>query len=346
MYAKQMHRFGFCQNCNYILSEKITNCTRCFKPITYCDISIFIGRKFSKYRIVDVLGEGGMGVVFKAQHEVLSHFAAIKMLLPQVIDDSMLKRFNKEAQLLANIKHPNIVEVYDADINEYGFPYYIMEYLEGISLRQFMINASGPLSPDKASSIMLQIIEGLAYAHQQGIIHRDLKPENIFLSKIGDKDIVKILDFGIAKILSIDSMANIPTSSLTLTGTILGTPYYMSPEQLLAKEVDYRTDVYSAGLIFYETLTGNLPACGRPLSEIILYHISEMPAEEIDKDANLQKPVRDFLKHCICKDLNARFANAYEMKNYFCDIELISTTKKSELPKKSILSSLSSSDKI
>jgi predicted Ser/Thr protein kinase len=204
---------------------------------------------FPNLEIISMLGEGGMGVVYKATQTHLSRTVALKVLSPKLgADPAFAERFTREAQALAQMNHPNIVALYDSGIHD-GVPYLIMEYVEGTSLRSLLEGRS--VSPSRALEIVVQVCDALQYAHARGVVHRDIKPENILIE--GERR-VKIADFGLAKIASEER------TRLTRTNAIMGTPQYMAPEQIEnPSAVDHRADLYSLGVIFYEMLTGELP---------------------------------------------------------------------------------------
>ncbi|HEX3593579.1 MAG TPA: protein kinase, partial [Polyangiaceae bacterium] len=204
-----------------------------------------------RYRIDGVLGRGGMGVVYRAKHEVLDKLFAVKILLPTE-DNDVVERFVDEARAATAIGNEHIVDTVDFGQLPDGSTYFVMEYLEGRTLSQ-RIKAEQMIPVASALSIGKQIAEGMSAAHRAGIVHRDLKPENIFLTKRDSADdFVKLLDFGIAKMQAREN-------KLTRAGTIFGTPHYMSPEQASASEVDTRADIYSLGVILYEMLAGQVP---------------------------------------------------------------------------------------
>jgi tRNA A-37 threonylcarbamoyl transferase component Bud32 len=206
---------------------------------------------FPQLQILELVGRGGMGFVFKARQPHLDRFVALKLLPDKLAKDAQFaERFNREGRVLAKLNHPNIVSIFDFGQTG-GFYYLLMEYVDGVNLRQAM--RAGRFSPGEALSIVPKICEALQYAHEQGILHRDIKPENILLDAKGR---VKIADFGIAKLVGEDQ----PSVTLTNTGAALGTLHYMAPEQLeKPSTVDHRADIYSLGVVFYEMLTGELP---------------------------------------------------------------------------------------
>ncbi|MBI2933826.1 MAG: serine/threonine protein kinase [Planctomycetes bacterium] len=209
------------------------------------------GTQLGAYRIVELLGRGGMGAVYRAQHSMLGRAVALKVLPRSLAQDpEFSERFKREAQALAKIHHPNIVDVYDMGTDG-DTCFFAMEYVDGPSLRSVL--KTGRLSPPQALHMVPKLCDALEYAHAQGVIHRDIKPENILLDRAGEP---KIADFGIARILRGDR----GPLTLTRTSAILGTPDYMAPEQREnTKDVDHRADIYSLGVVLYEMLTGQLP---------------------------------------------------------------------------------------
>jgi tRNA A-37 threonylcarbamoyl transferase component Bud32 len=206
---------------------------------------------FPQLEILELLGQGGMGAVYKARQPGLDRLVALKILPPEAVrDPSFAERFSREARSLARLNHPNIVSVYDSG-RAGDLYYFIMEYIDGLNLRQLL--RTGHIQPREALQIVPQICDALQFAHEEGIVHRDIKPENILLDKRGR---VKIADFGIAKLLG----AKAADYALTGPWQVMGTVHYMAPEQMdKPQEVDHRADIYSLGVVFYELLTGQLP---------------------------------------------------------------------------------------
>jgi serine/threonine protein kinase len=233
-----------------------------------------------KYRLVRLIGSGGMGQVYEAQHAGIGRRFAVKLLHQLLADDrEVVARFQREAQTAGGLENENIVAVLDSGTAEDGIPFIVMEYLEGEDLARLLVR-SGPLSVPRATYVAIQACRGLAAAHARDIVHRDLKPENLFICRRNDgSDQVKLLDFGIAKFHA--------GSNLTQTGTTMGTPFYMSAEQARgAKEVDLRSDIYSMGVILYEMLTGAKAHPGDSYNAI-LYHVltqEPRPLDEIRPD--------------------------------------------------------------
>ena len=207
--------------------------------------------RFPQLEILEILGKGGMGAVYKARQKQLDRLVAIKILPPEVGSDSAFaERFSREARALARLSHPNIVAVYDSGQVD-GLYYFIMEYVDGVNLRQTI--QAGRLKPQEALAIVPQICDALQFAHDGGVVHRDIKPENVLVDTKGR---VKIADFGLAKLLGREPA----DLSLTRTEQVMGTPRYMAPEQFEATSgVDHRADIYSLGVVFYELLTGEVP---------------------------------------------------------------------------------------
>ena len=225
-----------------------------------------------KYRVDDVIGDGGLGVVLKAWHQQLDQPVAIKVVKPDAVSrPGVVERFLREARLAARIKNEHAVKVFDVDEAESGVPYMVMEYLEGRDLEQIVTEA--PLHVHVAIDYLLQAIEAVAEAHAAGIVHRDLKPANLFLARRpGSTSIVKVLDFGISKVTSADAQQR---KRLTRHDERVGTPAFMSPEQLqAAPDVDARADVWALGVVLYELVTGRLPFDGLDhLQQVVDGHV-------------------------------------------------------------------------
>ncbi len=238
-----------------------------------------IGQTVGNYLVTQKLGEGGMGSVYLAEHPTIGKKVALKVLHSEFSSNAeVAKRFFNEAKAVNDIGHPNIVDIVDFGIlqgmlGREQLVYFIMEYLHGTSVTALIRNES-PLPPERALSLALQIADALAASHKCGIVHRDLKPDNIILvQRAREKDFVKLLDFGIAKLTGDNAGGN-----RTRTGIVMGTPAYMSPEQCDGKGlVDHRTDIYALGILLYEMLTGRVPFIGEGYGEVLVQHLTQKP---------------------------------------------------------------------
>jgi predicted Ser/Thr protein kinase len=250
-----------------------------------------LAKQFPQLEILELLGQGGMGIVYKAHHPRLDRFVALKILPAEAGRDSAFaERFAREARALAKLTHPSIVAVYDFGESEGRF-HLLMEFVDGVNLRYLLRERR--LKPEEALKIVPQICEALQYAHDQGVVHRDIKPENILLDKMGH---VKIADFGLAKLLGTKTA----DSALTGPQQIMGTPHYMAPEQMERPlAVDHRADIYSLGVVFYEMLTGELPL-GR----------FAPPSQKVQVDVRLDEVVLRALE----KEPERRYQHASEVK--------------------------------
>ena len=246
---------------------------------------------FPQLEILELIGQGGMGFVFKARQPKLERLVALK-ILPRALaaDPAFAERFSREGRLLARLNHPNIVSIHDFG-QAGGYFYLLMEYVDGVNLRQAM--RAGRFTPAQALVVVPKICEALQFAHNEGILHRDIKPENILVDVRGR---VKIADFGIAKLVG-DAQ---PEAALTGTGATLGTPHYMAPEQLeTPATVDHRADIYSLGVVFYEMLTGELPL-GR----------FQPPSHKVEMDVRLDEVVL----HALEKEPSRRYQHASQVR--------------------------------
>ncbi len=257
-----------------------------------------------RYRKINKLGQGAMGIVWLSEDTVLERRIAIKELPVQVAEDREFKeRFFREAKLLAKLTHPNIVQVYDI-IEDNNVVYYTMEYVEGQSLDKSLKDKKQSI--DTVFDYALQTLRGIDYAHSMKIVHRDLKPMNIMVRKDG---IIKIADFGLAKLMG--------STSLTIAGTVMGSPMYMSPEQALGEDVDGRSDLYSLSMILYELVTGS-PAFKGSTTEVIAKQIQGMPAPP-SSIVNIPHWLDEFIMKGIAKDKEQRYQDASEMIAYITE---------------------------
>lgn len=267
-----------------------------------------------RYRILRRLGEGGMGIVYEAEHLVLDKRVALKVLRGDVSErQNAVERFRIEARSASKIGHPNIVEVFDFGETPTGASYYAMEMLNGEDLAD-IIAREDVLPARRAADLVTQCCRALAAAHAKGIVHRDIKPENIFVIDKQGRDFVKIVDFGVAKMSDIEALGN-SGRKLTTTGIIFGTPEYMSPEHARGKDLDYRVDMYALGVILYESLTGKVPFSGDNFMQILAKHWSDaVPAlEDRNPGLKVSAELAAVTFRALQKDRDKRFGSMEEM---------------------------------
>jgi serine/threonine-protein kinase len=263
----------------------------------------------NKYRIDSVLGQGGMGTVYRATRLMIGDEVAVKVLHTDHLTDSQaIARFRREAQAAARLKHPNVVAIYDFSILNDGTAYLIMEFVEGRSLRRF-IDDEAPVNPQLAADIISQVAAALDEAHHHNIVHRDLKPDNIIITESAAGMRVKVLDFGIAKMRDVSASAG----SLTQTGTLIGTPHYMSPEQCMGEELDGRSDIYSLGVVLYEMLTASVPFNAGTTTAIILQHVTAHPPPVRERNGNVSPAIERVVMDALEKDRTIRPQSAGEL---------------------------------
>jgi serine/threonine-protein kinase len=274
-----------------------------------------IGKSLGNYKITDIIGEGGMAIVYQAEHVLLGRRVAIKRLLPdRVRDDELVERFFNEARAAARIQHPGLVEVFDFGHDVDGSAYIVMELLEGESLAKRIARAS-PLAAPTALSIARQVAVAVHAAHEHGIVHRDLKPENLYL--VAEHDApdgvrVKVLDFGIAKLAPSEDQRSVKTK----TGVLFGTPRYMAPEQCRnATAVDRRADIYSLGCILYEMLVGAPPFNHDTWAELVAAHLYEPPPQPSQSDGRIPSDVEAIVLRALAKQPGDRFPTMLDFAN-------------------------------
>lgn len=274
-----------------------------------------------RYKILDLIGEGGIGKVYKAFDTSLERIVAVKFLrtenLPRNSETKMLKRFALEAHLLAKLSHPNIIKVTDYGHSETS-PFLVMEYQPGGTLKE-LLKAHGRFSYQEAAKLLLPIVDALHYAHQNKIIHRDIKPSNILITGLGTP---MLTDFGIAKVLQQDN-----PSELTGTAAIIGTPEYMAPEQSKGKEIDARADLYALGVVFYEVITGQKPfQADTPIAVMVMHARDNIPAPSQYVN-DLPAFVESFIYKMLEKDPSKRYQTAEEVMRVLKNISTAQPTK-------------------
>jgi serine/threonine protein kinase len=279
-----------------------------------------IGRTIAdRYRVLGTIGRGGMGAVYRVEHLMLKKELALKFLHPELGRlDEVMRRFEREAEAAARLDHPNIVGVTDFGRTADGMLFLAMELLHGQSLTD-LIRPDGdgqPIPVERALYIVRQILRALDHAHASGVVHRDLKPDNVMLiERDGEADIVKLLDFGIAKMSAQRDGGGGKSETLTQAGIVFGTPEYLSPEQAMGEEADQRADLYSAGVVLYEMLTGRRPFEAQSKVAIVSMHLTQkaMPVTQAAPDANIPLALERIVERAMAKKRDERYASALQM---------------------------------
>ena len=265
----------------------------------------YVGQIFDRrYRIVRIIGVGGMAGVFEAVDTVMKRTVAVKMLKEEIAGDAQaVKRFINESRAVSMLSHPNIVSIYDVSVRD-DLKYIVMERVDGITLKNYM-NSRGPLPPKEIMNYTAQILRALDHAHSKGIIHRDIKPQNIMLLKNGK---IKVTDFGIAKLPNAETV--------TMTDKAIGTVYYISPEQASGKKIDPRSDIYSLGVVMYEMATGKLPFVADSPVSVALMQVNNQPRPPREILPSVPPGVEAMILTAMEKDPDKRFQSASVMLHY------------------------------
>lgn len=283
---------------------------------TYYDAEIA-----QKYTILEELGQGGFGTVFKAKQADLQRTVAIKYLsIERSMNERERSHFQNEARILSSLKHPNIVEIYAFGITSSGIPFIVMEYVQGNLLSSEI--SQGIMPESRAQKIALQLCKAIKAVHEAGIIHRDLKPQNVITAQNGSDENIKLLDFGLSKLLINNTQAQSATA--TKTGTLIGSPIYMSPEACRGEKGDGRSDIYSWGCIIYECLTGQPPFSAESTMGLLYKHCNELPKSFAEHSMNqpVSPEFEGIILKCLSKDPNKRYANAAHLEEDLTNLQL------------------------
>jgi serine/threonine protein kinase len=323
-----------CPKCGTKYPDEVTFCSKDGTQLSDLDkvtqsLAREEGTVMGSYRLIKLLAEGGMGRVYLAEHTRLGRKVALKLLRSEYSSNApAIKRFFREARTVNDINHENIIEITDFFEKEGGDNFYIMELLKGRSLTE-VLKEEGALPVPRTIDIALQVCRALIAVHAAGVIHRDLKPDNIFLTERGSqKDFVKLLDFGVAKLLDVQDGMPVHQTGM---GAILGTPQYMSPEQAGAKPVDRRTDIYSLGVILYEMVTGRVPLNAETYGEMVIKHLTvtpPSPTELRDLPQGIPGELEDLIMQCLEKNPNKR---PQDMEEIARRLELVGRAESLEL---------------
>jgi serine/threonine-protein kinase len=267
-----------------------------------------------KYRIVRLIGEGGMGSVYEAEHTLIGRPVAVKVLHGDFADSpDALERFRREARAATAIRHPNIIEITDMGMTSTGQPFLVMELLEGVSLATLLAAAS-PMPTARTVDLMSQVLDALEAAHEKGIVHRDLKPDNVFIVQDRSRpDFVKLLDFGISKVTAPGVAGGL---SMTRTGSVMGTPNYMAPEQAMGKkDVDHRADLWAVGVMLYEAFTGRLPYLGDNYNELLTNILMTVPPTPRAVKPAVDPRIEKVILRALTKDRDQRYHSAKKFRD-------------------------------
>ena len=300
-----------CPACGKEYSDTTTLCTVDAEVLQSVDDPLVGQTLAEKYLVEQLIKRGGMGAVYRGKHVMMDKTVAIKVLRPSLAgDDVVVARFSREAKAASRISHPHAVSVTDFGEAENGVVFLVMEYLEGLTLKE-VIRSEGVLPLDRAAEIVRQVSGALDAAHQEGVIHRDLKSDNIMLSQTNGGDWAKVLDFGIAKIQQPEGARD---NDITAANLVIGTPHYMSPEQCSqTAAIDARSDVYSLGVIIFEMLAGRVPFTGESATVIMMKQVQDDPPSILDARPDLPASLNNLIEKALAKQPIDRFQTAGEL---------------------------------
>lgn len=283
------------------------------------------GKLATQYEFLQTIDSGGMGIIYKARNIAIDQLVAIKMINAGSFNERHRQRFRQEAAALASLEHYNIVRVNDFGFTEEAQPYMVLELVDGETLPGFLANKGRALNLQDLRQIFVQIAEAIGYAHERGILHRDLKPSNIMIKAGTDSaPVVKIVDFGIAKFLTAEN-----NSALTQTGELLGSPAYMSPEQISGSPQDARSDIYSLGCVMFETLSGSPPYTAETPMDMIFQHLNaEIPDVQAKSRQIIPESLAAIVTKCLQKNPQDRFRSMNDLRTALADATLLDQTKK------------------
>ncbi|MBM4356015.1 MAG: serine/threonine protein kinase, partial [Deltaproteobacteria bacterium] len=302
----------YCPRCFRRFESRVDKCPDDGSNLVVTEDRNLVGEELDgRYRVLERIGSGGMGVVYKAEQLLVKRIVALKVLRREVVrEGSAVKRFLNEAQVIAALNNPHTVTLHDFGVTGDGLLYYTMELLRGRPLSR-VIRQDGPLAVERATRLALQVCDSLEEAHERGILHRDLKPDNLFVQERKGLEELKVLDFGVAKLMGASG-----AKAVTGTGMIVGTPLYLSPEQALGDELGPSSDLYSLGIVLYEMLVGLPPFMGETPMQTILARLNKPVPPTAARNPSVRVPRRleEFLSKALEKDPKRRFQTAAEFR--------------------------------
>ena len=299
------------------------------------------GQSVGNYRILSKIGTGGMGAVYLAEHPLIGKKVALKVIHRELSGNKeVVRRFFQEAKAVNTIGHEHIIEIHDFGMSDDGDHFYIMEYLEGRTLAS-VIGREHRLEVTRALHIAAQIASALAAAHASSVIHRDLKPDNIMLvTKLGDPDFVKVLDFGLAKFMTGDG-----AKQLTAAGVVLGTPQYMSPEACESRrDIDHRTDIYAVGVLLFQMACGQLPFDGQTMGEVLIKQVTQPPPAPRGLNPSIPPSVEQLILRCLAKPPDRRFQTMAALRDALLDPDAYLASSPPIMPARSVAAAAGSID--